>query len=124
VAGQFCLGAAVEGGGAVIDDDDLVVAAGELDDAVGGGGGIEGGLDGGAVVGGVVGDGAVGLGVVDVVAPRRDGLEVIGDVAEELLLWDVAVDGGGLLGIAGVIILCIALPTLIQRLRKTTSKLP
>lgn len=36
----------------------------------------------------------------------------------------LAIATGGLLGIAGVIILCIALPTLIQRLRKTTSKLP
>lgn len=37
----------------------------------------------------------------------------------------LAIATGGLLGIAGVITLCIALPTLIQRLRKsTTSKLP
>ena len=37
----------------------------------------------------------------------------------------LAIATGGLLGIAGVIVLCIALPTLIQRLRKsTTSKLP
>ena len=37
----------------------------------------------------------------------------------------LAIATGGLLGIAGVITLCIALPALIQRLRKSTSsKLP
>lgn len=37
----------------------------------------------------------------------------------------LAIATGGILGIAGVIILCIAIPALIQRLRKSTaSKLP